>query len=346
MSKKILIIPAVLLALVLTVSGAVFAYDGARPERIAEGIRVGGVDVGGLAPGAARARVRRELVASLERPVVVRRAKRTWKLRAREARLETNAEQVVADALKRSDEGGVLGRTYRRLSGGRVDAQLQPAVTFSDRAVIRLVDRVRKGVERPAENAEVKLTPSGVQTEPGRRGVRVRAASLHKAINAALVSPSAKRSFTASVRKVSPSVTRADLAKRNPVVLIADRAGHTLKVYKNLKLSKSYNIAAGQAAYPTPAGQFTIANKAVNPTWSVPDSAWAGSLAGSVIPGGAPENPLKARWLGITDGVGIHGTSDEGSIGSNASHGCLRMRVADVVDLYPRVPVGAKILIA
>jgi lipoprotein-anchoring transpeptidase ErfK/SrfK len=74
-------------------------------------------------------------------------------------------------------------------------------------------------------------------------------------------------------------------------------------------------------------------------------SSWAGSLAGRVIPGGAPDNPLKARWLGIQDGVGIHGTAEEWSIGSRASHGCIRMRVADVIALYPRVPVGTPVLI-
>jgi lipoprotein-anchoring transpeptidase ErfK/SrfK len=74
-------------------------------------------------------------------------------------------------------------------------------------------------------------------------------------------------------------------------------------------------------------------------------SDWAGSLQGQVIPGGAPNNPLKARWLGIADGVGIHGTSEDWSIGSRASHGCIRMHVGDVVDLYPRVPVGTKVLI-
>ena len=69
-----------------------------------------------------------------------------------------------------------------------------------------------------------------------------------------------------------------------------------------------------------------------------------GSLAGTVVPPG-PSNPIKARWLGIYDGVGIHGTSDDASIGTNASHGCLRMHVSDVIDLYPRVPVGTPIYI-
>ena len=49
--------------------------------------------------------------------------------------------------------------------------------------------------------------------------------------------------------------------------------------------------------------------------------------------------------MGITDGVGIHGTGDDYSIGSAASHGCIRMHVSDVKRLYPLVPVGATILI-
>ena len=69
-------------------------------------------------------------------------------------------------------------------------------------------------------------------------------------------------------------------------------------------------------------------------------------LAGQVIPGGVPENPIKARWLGVYDGVGVHGTDARGSIGTNASHGCIRMLVEDVTDLYDDVPVGAPVYIA
>ena len=106
-----------------------------------------------------------------------------------------------------------------------------------------------------------------------------------------------------------------------------------------------YPIAVGQAGLETPAGLYKIQNKAVNPAWHVPNSDWAGGLQGQTIPGGAPNNPLKARWLGVNGSVGIHGTAEEWSIGSRASHGCIRMRVADVIDLYPRVPVGTTIVI-
>ena len=128
-------------------------------------------------------------------------------------------------------------------------------------------------------------------------------------------------------------------------MLIADRNAFQLRLYKKLQLVKSYTVAVGAVGFDTPAGLYHIQNKAVNPTWNVPNSAWAGDLAGKSIPPG-PDNPLKARWMGIFDGAGIHGTDETYSLGSAASHGCLRMAVPDVIELYDQVPVGSPIYIA
>jgi len=112
-----------------------------------------------------------------------------------------------------------------------------------------------------------------------------------------------------------------------------------------LEIEKRYGVAVGQPQYPTPRGRFSITSKQVNPVWSVPNSPWAGELAGTTVTGGSASNPLKARWMGIAGGVGIHGTGEDGSIGSRASHGCIRMHVSDVIALYQRVPVGTPVLI-
>ena len=69
-----------------------------------------------------------------------------------------------------------------------------------------------------------------------------------------------------------------------------------------------------------------------------------GEKRGERIPPG-PENPIKARWLGIEDGVGIHGTDETGSIGRRASHGCIRMLIPQVKELYATVPVGTPVYI-
>lgn len=332
--------------LLLAAAGATYAYDNARDDTIAKGISVGGVPLGGLSASAARAKLERELLPRVEEPIRVHHDKSTWKLGPREARITANLPATVDDALARSRDGGILRRTWRNLIGGRVHAAIEPEVSFSRAAVVRLLDHVRRGIERPAKNARLTYTAAGLRETDGRTGLEVRASELHRQIRAALVSVTAGRRFVARTRKVQPRVTRRRLARANPVLLIADRASFKLRVYKNLKLDKTYPIAVGAAGYDTPAGLYRIANKAINPAWTVPNSDWAGDLAGQVIPGGAPNNPLKSRWLGIYDGVGIHGTSDRTSIGSSASHGCLRMLVEDVEDLYPRVPVGAPIYIA
>lgn len=345
-AKSSLFLPVAVLALVLIALAAVFVYDGTRQERISEGVRIGGVDLGGLSPVEARVRLDEQLVDGLRQPVEVDHGTRHFTLSAKRARIAVNVDELVDQAVVRSDRGGPFGRTYRRVTGGRVEADLEPQVTYSKKAVNRLVARVQDKVNRPVEEAQLTISAAGVTIKDGQRGLKVKTGKLREQVATALLSSSAKeRRLNAETIKLRPKKTEKDLARENPVVLIATKADHTLRVYKNLKLEKSYGIAVGQPAYPTPSGQFTIANKQVDPVWSVPNSPWAGELGGTTVTGGSAENPLKARWMGITDGVGIHGTSDDGSIGSDASHGCLRMHVPDVIDLYPRVPVGAKVLI-
>ena len=96
----------------------------------------------------------------------------------------------------------------------------------------------------------------------------------------------------------------------------------------------------------TPAGLHHIQWKQVDPPWLVPNKAWAGALAGKTIPPG-PDDPLKARFMSFEGGAGIHGIdpSEYSSIGHDASHGCVRMRIPDVIALYSRTPVGTPVYI-
>ena len=108
---------------------------------------------------------------------------------------------------------------------------------------------------------------------------------------------------------VQPKVSTKQLARKYPAVLVVNRGAFKLTLYKNLKRSKTYGIAVGQVGLETPAGLYNIQNKAENPAWHVPDSDWAGKLRGKVIAADDPANPIKARWMGIYDGAGIHGTT-------------------------------------
>jgi lipoprotein-anchoring transpeptidase ErfK/SrfK len=337
---------AAFLAVLIVLGGALYSYDHARADEIAPGVKVGGVALGGLRPEQARARLEREILQPLERPIVVHHDDKTWKLGPREARLRADLSAMVDEALARSRSGDIFARSWRSLTGKRMDDDLKPSVQYSDAAVIRLIDRVRKSIERPAKDATVKISGAGVSTVPGVEGLAVSASRLHRQIGAAIISTTASRTFVAKTRHTQPKVTTSDLRRKYNTVIVVNRSQFRLRLFKDLKPKQTFGIAVGQVGLETPAGQYTIANKAINPAWHVPNSSWAGKLAGKVIPGDDPTNPIKARWLGIFDGVGIHGTSDDASIGHNASHGCIRMHIPDVEELYDEVPVGSAVYIA
>jgi lipoprotein-anchoring transpeptidase ErfK/SrfK len=343
---RTIIMATLVVVLAAGVAGGTYAYDNAQADKIGKGVRVGGISLQGLTPAQAHAKLDRLILQPLERPIVVHHDKSTWRLGAREARLAVDVDAIVDHAMARSREGNIVSRTVRNLTGKSLDADLQPTVRFEDRAVIRMLDKVRTAIERKPIDATATLSASGISTTDSRTGLAVRASTLHRQIRRAIVSTTADRTFVARTRKLQPKVTRADLEERAGTAIVVNRNAFRLTLYKRLKPAKTYSIAVGQIGLETPAGLYHVQNKAVNPAWNVPNSDWAGDLAGQVIPGGAPNNPLKARWMGIFDGAGIHGTDAIGSIGTAASHGCIRMRIPDVIELYDEVPVGAPVYIA
>jgi lipoprotein-anchoring transpeptidase ErfK/SrfK len=349
MRSKQFISVAAALAVMCVLAGAVYAYDHGRRDKIAKGISVGGVNIGGLSKAAAERKLEAEYLAALHEPIVVHHGKKTWKLGPREAHTAADIAAMVDQALARSRDGNIFSRTFRGLTGGEVRDNLTPTVTYSKAAVVRLLDKVRKSVDRDAIDAKLNFHGADFSQVDGRDGLAVDASGLHRKIDAAIISPTANRTFVARTHHTQPKVTTGKLVKEYDTLLIIDRANFQLKLYKQLKPVKTYNIAVGMVGLETPAGIYHIQNKAVNPAWTMPNSSWvAPADRGRVVPGGTPENPLKARWLGIFNGAGIHGIdpSEYGTIGHAASHGCVRMRIPDVIDLYPRVPVGSPIYIA
>jgi lipoprotein-anchoring transpeptidase ErfK/SrfK len=344
MRHRWFILVAVFLLVLIGGAVAAFAYDSSRDDVIAKGVTIAGVDVGGMTSSEARRVVQRELQEPLEHPIRVRRGQTRFTLSAEDAGVKADVGGMVDEALEASRDGSIFSRVARDVTGGEEDAQVPPRVTYSSSAVRDLVKRVRAKLNRPARDATVDF-PS-LEKVKEQKGRRVRTAQLEQRIAQALTVPGVDRTVRAPVRVIKPKVTQAQLADKYPVLLIADRYNFKLRFYKNLNLQKEYTVAVGAVGFDTPAGLYHIQNKAVDPAWHVPNSDWAGDLAGTIVPGGTPENPLKARWLGIFDGAGIHGTDETYSLGSAASHGCIRMAIPDVIELYDQVPVGAPIYIA
>jgi lipoprotein-anchoring transpeptidase ErfK/SrfK len=344
MRHKSFIFVVVLLLALVAGGVAAYAYDSSREDRIANGVTVAGVDVGGMQVDEARRLVARRLEEPLEQPIAVVRAKRRFNLSAEDAGVQADVAGMVDEALAESRDGNIFTRVARDATGGEEDARVPARVSYDEQAIKDLVKRVEKGLNRPVRDAEV-IFPSLEQVKE-KKGLKVRAAALEQRLAQTLTALAADRRVRAPARVIKPKVTRADLADKYKTLLIVDRGSFALRHYERLRLVKEYTIAVGALGFDTPAGMYSIQNKAVNPAWSVPNSDWAGELAGTVVPGGVPENPLKARWLGIYDGAGIHGTDQTYSLGTAASHGCVRMAIPDVIELYDQVPVGAPIYIA
>src|SRR5262245_52836768 len=133
---------------------------------------------------------------------------------------------------------------------------------------------------------------------------------------------------TTMIGRAEAANTANDAAARRLVVSIPDRK---LVVIENNEVVEVFAVAVGAPNSPSPTGTFTIVNRVANPTYFHP---------GKVI-GPGPQNPIGTRWIGLNQkGYGIHGTDQPSSIGYAKSHGCIRLRNADVERLFERVRPG------
>lgn len=326
---------------------AMLIYDHSRRNQIAHGVRIGPVAVGGLSATAAEAKLRHEFDARLNAPITLHYGTRTWQITGAQAGMRIDAHALVSQAIEASRRGSIFSRTIRGLSGGSINSEIPLQARYSHTPIAHLANYVSTRIGHPALNASIAPSATGLSEVPGHSGVAVDTALLRSRVAHALIGASADGSVRVPVHILTPSVTTSQLATRYPAYIVVDRSAFTLRFYQHLHLASTYPIAVGMQGLETPAGLYSIQWKQVDPPWYVPNSAWAGSLAGKTIPPG-PQDPLKARFMSFNGGAGIHGIdpSEYSSIGHNASHGCVRMTIPDVIALYSRTPVGTPVYIA
>jgi L,D-transpeptidase-like protein len=305
---------------------------------IPPGAKAAGLDIGGITLSEAAARLDAAFTAQIAETIQVRIAGRRFFLR-------TVKIGLVFDAQKTARRANIAARNTPPQPDGTHPVDVPLHVTYDGDGLATFTRNADRRSHVKWRNAKLTMTLRRMKLRRARMGWSIDEKALAKALDGLLADPHAARIIRWERERVHPKVNANDLRRRHRTMLTIDRANFKLRLFKNLKRRKTYGIAVGAPGYETPTGRFSIINKAVNPAWSAPDEPWAGAYRNEVVEGGSPENPLKARWLGIVGGVGIHGTSAEYSIGTAASHGCVRMRVADVIDLYPRVPVGTEVLI-
>jgi lipoprotein-anchoring transpeptidase ErfK/SrfK len=301
---------------------------------IPEGARVAGLDVGGLSLPAAADRIEAAFGERLRSPIRVRAAGHRRTLTARFAHLRF-------DPLRSAWRADRAAR--RAADPSTVD--VQPWVSFSEARLRTFTRRVARLVARRPRDARLRYSVTRVSIRPGRACYDIDRRALRARIATTLRNPAPPRVLRAARRTIDPKVRRRDVLARNRIVVSVHRRGFRLRVFERLRQVASYPVAVGMPGHATPRGRFRIVNKAVDPAWAAPDKPWAGAYRGEVVAGAAAANPLKARWLGIVDGVGIHGTSATWSLGRRASHGCIRMAVPAAKRVYRLVPVGTRVMV-
>ncbi|MCR9193861.1 MAG: L,D-transpeptidase [Hyphomonas sp.] len=159
-----------------------------------------------------------------------------------------------------------------------------------------------------------------------------------------------RQSFRLDAKFLPQSVSMAGYA---PGTIIVDPRNHFLYLQQRNGRARRYGVGVGRAGLAFQ-GTAVIGRKAEWPRWTPTQNMirrepqkYARYAGG--VPGG-PNNPLGARALYLyQDGrdtlYRIHGTNQPQSIGQSVSNGCIRMINDHVVDLYERVPVGAKVVV-
>lgn len=121
--------------------------------------------------------------------------------------------------------------------------------------------------------------------------------------------------------------------------LIADVSDRTLYVMSGDRVVRSYPVSVGEPGYDTPTGQFTIRRMIWNPDWRPPPSRWARDKKYEAP--GSPGNPMgRVKMFFREPDFYIHGTGLTSSLGNARSHGCIRMRNIDAVELARLVMVN------
>lgn len=344
----IALIAAVALAVVaLAGFGALAWADASSGQLLAQGARVAGVDVGGLTRAQALERARTRVTTLIARPAHVRLGERRYTISPAQAAVRVDPRPAIERAYAAGRKGSFIRRGWRALTGAKDASDVPVPVTVDRTAISRFVGRIERQQSRKPVDAALKLRLTSVGIKRARPGRRLAARdALVARLARRLTSRSDQRTVRARTVEVEPKVGDDEVFDAQPLAVTVSTAERRARVFRRGELVKTYTVAVGSAEYPTPRGEFVVQTMQKNPSWNVPQSEWAGSLAGETIPGGDPRNPLIARWIGFNGSVGFHGTSSAGSLGTAASHGCIRMTPSDVIDLFERVRAGTPVLVA
>jgi len=329
--------------LVLALAGGAFAgyrYDRATASRVMPGVKIAGVDVSGMTRAQALAALEPTVDGILDRHLSVTGPGHTWDVTSRSLGTSVDVARAVDQAMAVGQSFAWPSRVFHRLLHKPVVTRIGLTVSYDRNEVWNFVHGLSSQVGRNATDASLDFVGGRLVVSKSTTGRKLRVGTSRNAVLAALQSDAPTASLTMTT--VKPAVTENDLG----MTIVVRTSTERLYLYDGLRLVKTYSVATGQPQYPTPLGHFEIINKRINPTWVNPAlDSWGANEPAMIPPG--PDNPLGTRAMDLSaPGIRIHGTPDDASIGHAASHGCIRMHIPDSEDLFNRVPIGTRVIIA
>jgi lipoprotein-anchoring transpeptidase ErfK/SrfK len=341
-STRAIVIVSVVAGVVLLTGGAAFAafrYEHAQAGVLLPGVIVGGVDVGGMTREGAITAVDEAMSRQLATTITVTAAGKTWVVTRAELGQRADVEAAVDRVFALSGSMGTLSRFWHRVH--HTPVQISTDVTLDERrGVGGFVADVARAVSVDPVDAAITELNDEVSFSKSRAGRALEEARAVMKLRSALVEQTT--SVALPVRVVRPRVTERTIGPT--VVVRVDQ--NRLYLYEGFHIKRSFPVATAMPGFTTPVGNWTVYDKAVDPIWHNPALDGWGAGEPAIIPGG-PGNPMgpRALYLSAPGLIRIHGTNDESSIGHYASHGCIRLHNADIVQLYPLVPVGTSVII-
>ena len=326
-------------ALVIVVGLAFLGLDIAYANHVFKGVSVEGIYIGSMSRQEAIDTLREELdLETLNSDLVLTFDGYTWPLPLYEIDGYVDIEATVDKAMDVGRDIPFYERWANRAVFRGLDRDMDLVIHYDRQKLESFLSTLESIINRSPVSAEIKLQGRKLVYQRSQEGWALDADMARESIIAAL--GGTERTATMQIEVTPPAVSDEQVGK----VIVVDKTNHILTLYNNMEIEKTYPVAVGTATWPTPSGTFKVTSKQKNPSWVNPGTSWATTMPPYIPPG--PGNPLGTRAIGTSaSGVFIHGTYNSWSIGTSASHGCIRMYIKDSEDIFERVSLGIPVLI-
>lgn len=341
------------LPLLVVLVSAVLVFDWVQANNVLPGVRIEGADVGGMSRADATEVAEAASAKMLQQKVTVVGDDQSFPVTLADLQVSGDASAAVTDAI--DGEGGsgfwaaVTGpfeRTYHRLADTPLDVDVALRFTVDDAGVAAFVEKARAGIDRPMVNSSVDVSSGTLQITRSQSGRALDAAAASGQIESQVDQWAHGQLPEGAGFPLPVAITPAEITEANiGQTAFVNKSAMRVWLYNGADLVATYQVAIGTPGHPTPAGDFKVVNKRKNPTWVNPaPNGWGASMPASIAPG--PSNPLGTRAIDISaSGIRFHGTNNRSSVGTAASHGCMRMLQEDVEAFYDQIDVGARVII-